>query len=92
VRRLLTLQGTMQPNQVITLMNYAGVPYTWAQGDHADHIHVGFQPLFGDGAKLNQHYDSVLKPDQWVKLIERLNQIDNPVVPTKPSRYSLKAR
>jgi hypothetical protein len=92
VRRILTLQGTMQPNQVITLMNYPGVPYAWAQGDHADHIHVGFQPLAGDSAKLTQHYNSVLKPGQWVKLIERLNQIDNPIVPTKPSRYSLKAR
>jgi hypothetical protein len=81
----------MQPNQVITLMNYPGVPYAWAQSDHADHIHVGFQPLYGDTAN-KQHYDSVLKPDQWVKLIDRLNQIDNPVVPTKPSRYSLQAR
>jgi murein DD-endopeptidase MepM/ murein hydrolase activator NlpD len=88
VRRLLTLQGTMQPNQIISLMNYPGVSYAWAQGDHADHIHVGFQPLFGDGAKLKQHYDSVLKPDQWVKLIDRLNQIDNPIVPTKPSKYA----
>jgi hypothetical protein len=88
VRRLLTLQGTMQPNQIISLMNYPGVSNAWAQGDHADHIHVGFQPLFGDGAKLKQHYDSVLKPDQWVKLIDRLNQIDNPVVPTKPSKYA----
>jgi hypothetical protein len=91
VRRILTLQGTMQPNQVITLMNYPGMPYAWAQSDHADHIHVGFQPLYGDTAN-KQHYDSVLKPDQWVKLIDRLNQIDNPVVPTKPSRYSLQAR
>jgi len=55
------------------------------QGDHADHIHVGFQPLAGDSAKLTQHYNSVPKPGQWVKLIERLNQIDNPIVPTKPS-------
>jgi hypothetical protein len=91
VRRLLTLQGTMQPNQIITLMNYPGVSYAWAQGDHADHIHLGFQPLFGDSAKLKQHYNSVLKPDQWVKLIERLNQIDNPVVPTRPSKYATPA-
>jgi murein DD-endopeptidase MepM/ murein hydrolase activator NlpD len=90
VRRILTLQGTMQPNQVITLMNYPGVPYAWAQGDHADHIHVGFQPLAGDSAKLQRQYSSVLKPDQWVKLIDRLNQIENPVVPTKPSKYSLR--
>ena len=70
-------------------MDYPGVPYAWAQGDHADHIHVGFQPLFGDNSRLRQHYDSVLKPGQWVKLIDRLNQIDNPVVPTKPSKYAL---
>jgi len=88
VRRLLTLQGTMQPNQIITLMNYPGVSYAWAQSDHYDHIHVGFQPLFGDSSKLKQHYDSVLKPDQWVKLIDRLNQIDEPLVPTKPSKFS----
>jgi hypothetical protein len=89
VRKLLTLQGTMQPNQLITLMNYPGVSYAWAQGDHADHIHVGFQPQFGDVAKLGQHYDSVLKPAQWAKLTQRLNTIVNPVVATAPSKYAL---
>src|SRR5437588_1446273 len=77
---------------IIPLMNYPGIPYAWAQGDHADHIHIGFQPLFGDNTKLRQHYDSILKPDQWVKLIDRLNQIDEPTVPTKPSKYALGAR
>ena len=47
-------------------------------------------PLFGDNAKLAQQYNTVLKPSQWVKLIDRLNQIDNPVVPTKPSKYAIK--
>ena len=32
----------------------------------------------------------MLKPGQWIKLIDRLNQIDNPIVPIKPSKYSLK--
>ena len=77
MRRILTLQGTMQPNQVITLMDYPGVPYAWAQGDHADHIHVGFQPRRGR----HDRRASTLKPRQWVKLIDRLNPIDNPVVP-----------
>ncbi len=49
VRRLLTLQGTMKPAQVISLMEYEGVDNTFAMGDHADHIHVGFQPLWGTG-------------------------------------------
>jgi murein DD-endopeptidase MepM/ murein hydrolase activator NlpD len=92
VRKLLTLQGTMQPNQLITLMNYPGVSYAWAQGDHADHIHVGFQPQFGDIAKLDQQYDSVLKPQQWTTLTNRLNALVNPVVPTAPSKYSLSAK
>ena len=89
VRKLLTLQGTMQPNQIITLMDYPGVSYAWAQGDHANHIHVGFQPQFGDVAKLGQSYDSVLKPAQWTTLTDRLNAIVNPVVPTAPSKYAL---
>jgi hypothetical protein len=33
----------------------------------------------------------VLKPDQWSNLIARLREIENPVVPTKPSKYSLPA-
>jgi murein DD-endopeptidase MepM/ murein hydrolase activator NlpD len=90
-RRIMTLQGSMQPNQLISLMTYPGVSYAWAQGDHADHIHVGFQPMFGENAKLTAQYSSALKPAQWVKLIDRLNHIDEPVVPTKPSKYALPA-
>ena len=29
----------------------------------------------------------MLKPGQWIKLIDRLSEIDNPVVPIKPSKY-----
>jgi hypothetical protein len=90
IRRLLTLQGTMQPNQIISLMDYPGINYAWSASDHADHIHVGYPPLFGDNAKLAQQYNTLLKPTQWVKLIDRLNNIDNPVVPTKPSKYAIK--
>jgi hypothetical protein len=78
VRRILTLQGGMQPNQVITLMDYPGVPYAWAQGDHADHIHVGFAP--GPGATASGA--STLKPSQWTKLMARIDTIQNPGVPT----------
>jgi hypothetical protein len=90
-RRIMTLQGSMQPNQLISLMTYPGVSYAWAQGDHADHIHVGFQPMFGDSSKLNAQYGSALKPAQWVKLIDRINHIDEPIVPTTPSKYALPA-
>jgi murein DD-endopeptidase MepM/ murein hydrolase activator NlpD len=43
IRRLLMLQGTMKPHQIISLMTYPGADNTLAMGDHADHIHVGFQ-------------------------------------------------
>ena len=31
----------------------------------------------------------MLKPGQWPKLLKRLGEIENPVVPTKPSKYAL---
>ncbi|MDQ3148938.1 MAG: lytic murein transglycosylase [Chloroflexota bacterium] len=90
VRRLLTLQGTMTPAQIITLMNYEGATNTLAMGDHADHIHLGFRPQFqaGKGGRVTE---SVLKPSQWIKLIDRLGQIDNPTVKLAPSKYAIKA-
>ena len=46
-----------------------------------DHIHVGFQPLFGTNKKHGIQALAVLKPDQWGDLIARLREIDNPTVP-----------
>ena len=80
----------MRPDQIISLMTYEGADNTLALADHADHIHVGFQPLFGTNAKLGRQLNSVLKPGQWIKLIDRLGQIDNPTVLTQPSKYAIK--
>jgi murein DD-endopeptidase MepM/ murein hydrolase activator NlpD len=90
IRRLLTLQGTMKPHQIISLMTFDGADNTLSLPDHNDHIHVGFQPLFGASAKLGHQLNSALKPSQWIKLIDRLGKIDNPTVPIKPSKYSIK--
>jgi hypothetical protein len=32
----------------------------------------------------------VLKPSQWLKLIDRLGRIDNPTVAVKPSKYAIR--
>ena len=40
--------------------------------------------------KVGHQLNSALKPSQWVKLIDRLGKIDNPTVPIKPSKYSIK--
>ena len=34
----------------------------------------------------------MLKPGQWSDLLARLRKIDNPVVPTKPSKFALPAQ
>jgi hypothetical protein len=81
VRALLTLQGTMKPAQIITLMQYAGTDNTVAMGDHWDHIHLGFRP--------DEDAISLLRPDQWDRLVGGLGRIRNPIVPIQPSRWSV---
>ncbi|HWI72145.1 MAG TPA: lytic murein transglycosylase, partial [Baekduia sp.] len=89
IRRLLTLQGTMKPHQIISLMTFDGTDNTLSLPDHADHIHVGFRPLYGSDSKLGRQLNSALKPKQWIKLIDRLGEIDNPKVLTSPSKYAI---
>ena len=80
VRRLMRLQGTMQPHQIISLLELGGP--TMAMADHNDHIHVGFRAST----------TMVFKPGQWSNLLDRLRHIENPVVPVKPSEFSLPAK
>jgi hypothetical protein len=89
IRRLLNLQGTMRPHQIISLMKFAGADNTFVLPDHYNHIHVGFRPLYSTNPKLAEQFNAVLKPGQWIKLIDRLNHIENPVVSTKPSKYAI---
>ena len=89
IRRLLTLQGTMRPRQIISLMSFEGADNTLAMSDHADHIHIGFRPLFGTNSKLGRQATAILKPGQWIKLIDRLGEIDNPTVRVRPSKYAI---
>ncbi len=91
IQRLLTLQGTMKPDQIISLMTFEGADNTLAMGDHADHIHIGWKPLYGTNSKAAKQVNAVLKPNQWIKLIDRLKEIDNPEVSLEPSKYSVKA-
>ncbi len=83
---LLKLQGSMLPAQIISLMEMGGP--TFAMGDHADHIHVGFTPAFGPG-EASQRYSNLLDPSQWDKLLDRIDELDQPEVPISPSKFSL---
>ncbi|HWH44770.1 MAG TPA: hypothetical protein VNT32_08560, partial [Thermoleophilaceae bacterium] len=88
VRRLALLQGRMAPDQVISLIDIGGP--TLSLADHADHIHVGFRPQVreqpGDGGAY-----ALLEPGVWHDLIERLGEIENPVVRVRPSDAAVPA-
>jgi soluble lytic murein transglycosylase-like protein len=90
IQALLKLQGTMKPHQIISLMTFDGTDNTFSMGDHDDHIHVGWRPLYGENRRAARQIDAVLKPDQWIKLIDRLGAIDNPAVRAQPSRFAVK--
>jgi len=85
IKTVLQLQGTMHPHQVISLEDLPGET-SFALPDHYDHVHVGYRPEAGVfGEQLN----AMLKPDQWQRLTHRLERIENPKVPTGPSKFSL---
>ncbi|MCB0862538.1 MAG: lytic murein transglycosylase [Solirubrobacterales bacterium] len=81
-RLVLTLQGTMAPDEVISLMDYPQ-PAGFAMSDHGDHLHVGFGVAGTDAT--GGSIGSTLGAEQWQELTDRLGQITNPEVPTTPS-------
>jgi hypothetical protein len=91
IRRLLTLQGALAPDQIISLMKYPGIENTLAMGDHADHIHIGFRPAAGLGSSGRGMHALGLRPKQWLRLVDRLGRIANPAVRQTPSRHALRA-
>jgi hypothetical protein len=89
VRDLIQLQGSMKPHQIISLMDYFNADNTFAMADHDDHVHVGFAAEGSD--TVSKQFNQILKGSQWQRLIDRLGQIDNPEVSTKPSQFALPA-
>jgi hypothetical protein len=92
IRRLLTLQGAMKPDEIVSLMSYKGQTDTLSLPDHANRIQVSFTPLYGQNKKLSAQIASALQPAQWIQLIDRINQIPEPIVPISPSKYAIKVQ
>jgi hypothetical protein len=82
VQRLMLLRSAMQPHQIISLLDYGA--NTMALRDHANHVHVGFQPLHARATELD--------PGQWSDLMARLGSLEQPTITTAPSQYSLRLR
>jgi hypothetical protein len=87
IRKLLTLQGSMKPHQIISLMSYPGTDNTLAKADHYNHIHVGVRPFAQ--ASLAGSLTSSITPGQWIKLIARLGEIPDPAVANGPSAAAI---
>ncbi len=92
IRRLLTLQGSMRPNQIISDISYKAQPNTLALPDHRNRIQITFTPDFGTNNKLTKQLKSILAPGQWIQLINRISQIPEPVVPIAPSKYAIQTK
>ncbi|MGI8428324.1 MAG: peptidoglycan DD-metalloendopeptidase family protein [Solirubrobacteraceae bacterium] len=90
IRRLLTLQGGLKPDQIISLMSFKGQHGTLALPDHTNRIQVVYTPLFGQNKVLSAEIKAILRPGQWVQLISRIGKIPEPTVPTAPSKYAIR--
>ncbi|MHB8659298.1 MAG: lytic murein transglycosylase [Solirubrobacteraceae bacterium] len=90
IRRLLTLQGSLRPDQIVSLLSYKGQTSTIALPDHGDRLQVSFTPLYGQNKKVSGQLKSLLQPSQWIQLINRISQIAEPSIPTTPSKYAIR--
>jgi hypothetical protein len=94
VRKLLTLQGTMKPSEIVSLRSYPGTDNTVAAPGQGDDIRVEFAPLQGQrlgGARARSAgaLGSTITPQQWVQLIARLGEIPDPKVSSGPSSAAI---
>ena len=99
VRKLLTLQGTMKPSEIVSLTSYPGTDNTVAAPSHSDSIRVEFEPLDGQAhvagalaARAAGTFSSSITPGQWVQLIARLGEIPDPKVASGPSSAAIPDR
>jgi hypothetical protein len=87
VRKIMTLQGVLEPHQIISMFDIGGA--TMAMADHNDHIHIGFH----SGGKINKKgklRGQRISRKTWLRLFDHLGKIKNPDVPTRPSAYAIK--
>jgi murein DD-endopeptidase MepM/ murein hydrolase activator NlpD len=90
VRRLLTLQGGMQPDEIVSLMSYKGQSTAVSMANHANRIQIAYTPLYGANKQVSAELSSILQPQQWTQLINHISQISEPIVPISPSKYAIK--
>jgi hypothetical protein len=90
IRRLLSLQGLMAPDNIVSDTPFKGQSTVLALPDHTNRIQVSFTPYYGADRKQSEQAQAYLKPAQWTKLIAQIGTISEPSVPVTTSRYSVK--
>jgi hypothetical protein len=92
VRRLLRLQGTMKPAQIVSALSYPGSDNTLTLPGYHGLIHVAFaspRAAGGRGARAAAVSGSPLTPSQWLQLISQIGEIPEPSVASKPSAAAI---
>jgi hypothetical protein len=102
VRRLLRLQGTMKPAQIVSAESYPGTDNTLTLPGYRGLIHVAFAGGWDSdpgspsrvgaraaGLRLAGTLASPLTPSQWLQLVSQLGEIPEPVVSDKPSAAAI---
>jgi hypothetical protein len=89
VRKLLTLQGSLKPHEIISQIRYPGTDNTLASVRHTDRVQVAFQPLYAVSSHLHGAFSAAVSPTEWIQLIARLGEIPNPQVQRGPSAASI---
>ena len=90
IRRLLTLQGIYKPTAIVSAMSFKNKANTLSLPDHKNRIQIAYTPTPTTNKNLSTALTTILKPRQWIQLIQRLNQIPEPTVPINPSKYAVK--
>jgi hypothetical protein len=91
VRRLLRLQGTMKPAQIVSAFSYPGTDNTLTVPGYRGMIHVVFATAGAPraGARAARVSGSPLTPSQWLQLIAQIGEIPEPSVSSKPSAAAI---
>jgi murein DD-endopeptidase MepM/ murein hydrolase activator NlpD len=90
IRRLLSLQGSMAPDDIVTDTAFKGQSTTIALPDHADRIQISYTPFYGADRTQSLQAGAYLKPAQWTRLIDQISTIAEPSVPIAPGKYAIK--
>ena len=92
IQRLLTLQGTMKPHQIISLMDFPDADNTLVAGRPRRPHPRRLPPAVRHQLQAVQAAQRRPQAEPVDRLIERLGKIDNPTVRVEPSKSAIKAK